>query len=303
MGDVRPPPRWSPSELEAFCAVDRELYRERRIDTPNTIYNKEFAAAHDAVNDLLTVTADIRAIEPAMPEILQRPQLFRALRYVTCPPISEDDLKTVADVELSRRYLRSHPEAYGRIEEAVLLNLDRHFFPWVREQRAPTSPEVDKAVAATAKLIAIQRTQTSRRNKARRMEADVANALAEAGLAQVAKREVRTSSDWPRPGQFCGEGKVAGRQADLIVTLLDGRYLPVECKSSGSTVNSIKRLNNDALAKFSDWTRAFGIGQTVPVAVLEGVYDVHHVLAAQDAGATIFWRHSLDPLRDFVAAT
>jgi hypothetical protein len=134
------------------------------------------------------------------------------------------------------------------------------------------------------------------------LEVSVADALKKAGFVVVRKRKVDTASDWPRPGEFCGEGKVADRQADLIVTLFDGRYMPIECKVSGSALNSIKRLNNDSLAKFTTWTDYFGLGQTIPAAVVEGVYALERLLAAQTAGAAIFWSHRLEALTAFGVA-
>jgi len=41
-------------------------------------------------------------------------------------------------------------------------------------------------------------------------------------------------------------------------------------------------------------------GQTVPSAVLSGVFKRHNVVQAQEAGLTIFWAHDLQPLGDFI---
>ena len=76
--------------------------------------------------------------------------------------------------------------------------------------------------------------------------------------------------------------------------------MPIECKVSNSATNSVKRLNNDAAAKASAWIDYFGRGQTVPSAVLSGVFKRHNVVQAQAAGLTIFWAHDLQPLGDFI---
>jgi hypothetical protein len=68
---------------------------------------------------------------------------------------------------------------------------------------------------------------------------------------------------------------------------------------SASEINSIKRLNNDSIGKFSTWTSFFGAGQTLPVAVLEGAYALSRLQAAQEAGAALFWRHDLAKLTAF----
>ena len=297
------PPIWTEAQLDAERLKARAFFRQSRIEEPADIYSTQYEEAHQAVAELLERTIDLADLRGAMETILGDGNLFRALRYIVGPPISEDDLKTVAEVELSRRYLKNHPEAHDAIAESILMILDPKRFPWVIDEREPTEAERATAVVATAATIAYQRALSIRRNHARALEAEVADALVAAGVTEVAKRMIATGSDWPRPGEFCGEHNVAGRQADLIVTLFDGRYMPVECKVSGSALNSIKRLNNDSLAKFSDWTRAFGQSQTVPVAILEGVYALERLQAAQHAGASIFWSHSLDALRHFVEAT
>ena len=79
--------------------------------------------------------------------------------------------------------------------------------------------------------------------------------------------------------------------------------MPIECKVSNSAINSVKRLNNDAAAKASAWIDYFGRGQTVPCAVLSGVFKRHNVVQAQESGLTIFWAHDLGPLGDFIDAT
>jgi len=58
--------------------------------------------------------------------------------------------------------------------------------------------------------------------------------------------------------------------------------MPIECKVSNSSLNSVKRLNNDAAVKAVGWKRDFGLRQVVPAAVLGGVYNLHNLLEAQD---------------------
>lgn len=85
--------------------------------------------------------------------------------------------------------------------------------------------------------------------------------------------------------------------------MYDGRLMPIECKVSNSSTNSIKRLNNDAAVKAETWIDEFGRLQVTPAAVLSGVYKVRNLEQAQERGLTIFWAHSLDALVEFVLAT
>ena len=152
--------------------------------------------------------------------------------------------------------------------------------------------------------MASQRVRTNRANSAKTdQEEAVRNHLADSGLAEVETREIWTPADAPRRGEFCAECSVAGRKADVVVGLHDGRVMPIECKVSNSSTNSVKRLNNDAAAKAAEWLRAFGHQGIVPTAVLSGVFKTHNLVQAQDSGLTIFWAHDLAPLTAFVSFT
>lgn len=96
---------------------------------------------------------------------------------------------------------------------------------------------------------------------------------------------------------------LGSRKADFIVGLMDGRTMAIECKVSSSSVNSIKRLNNDAAVKATVWKREFGTMQVTPVAVLDGVYALTNLVAAQDQGLTIFWAHDLASMTEWIQQT
>lgn len=87
-----------------------------------------------------------------------------------------------------------------------------------------------------------------------------------------------------------------------MVRLYDDRCLAIECKVSNSAVNSVKRLNNDAVAKAAQWITDFG-KQVVPSAVLSGVFKKHNLEEAQAAKLAIFWAHNLAPLGEFIHQT
>ena len=146
--------------------------------------------------------------------------------------------------------------------------------------------------------------RTNRANTAKTdQEARVRSHLAASGLTEVTTREIWTPSDAPLRGEFCGECSVVGRKADVVVGLHDGRVMPIECKVSNSSTNSVKRLNNDAAVKAAVWIDKLGSHGVVPVAVLSGVFKAHNLVQAQDGGLTVFWAHDLSPLADFVALT
>jgi hypothetical protein len=182
--------------------------------------------------------------------------------------------------------------------------LDRRRFAWVVEKREPTEAERNAAVMASAALMAASRTQTRRRTLGKdQQEALVKEALKALGFTEVASRKIPNVSHAPEPGEFCGESVLGTRKGDIIVRLWDHRVMPIECKVSNSSTNSVKRLNNDAAVKAASWKLDFGLRQVVPSAVLSGVYKLHNLMDAQNRGLTIFWAHDLKPLTEWIAST
>ncbi|MCY4271948.1 MAG: XamI family restriction endonuclease [bacterium] len=182
--------------------------------------------------------------------------------------------------------------------------IDLKRFPWVSQGRQPKQFEQDAAELATAALMATRRAETTRRMQSKQQEETVKSCLREAGMTEVTPRSVSPGLlDAPAPSEFCGEALFGQRKADLIIRLHDGRCMPIECKVSNSSTNSVKRLNNDAAAKASAWIEEFGRGATVPSAVLSGIFKTRNLEQAQAQHLTIFWAHNLDPLTAFIRST
>src|SRR5262249_3696127 len=142
-------------------------------------------------------------------------------------------------------------------------------------------------------------TATLRRNAAKKaQEARVAQALIGAGFERVTinRGNVAIIDEGPARGQFCLEKPLAGRKADLIVRLWDGRGLAIECKVSNSGTNSVKRILNDAAAKAETWKNRLGQDQVIPTAVVSGVFKVHNLQEAQRRQLSLFWAHRLSDL-------
>lgn len=255
--------------------------------------------------DLLEATVDLTQIEMNSAAILSDTKMFNALRYIAAPPISLDDLKTVAAVtSISAKALQADPDAVKRILETVQIGLDRRRFPWVTDARDASEEERRAAVLASAALMASNHVGTKRRNVGKtEQEEFVEGVLIGAQLTKVATRAINTVTDAPDPGEFCRECMLGTRKADFVVRLFDNRILALECKVSNSATNSVKRLNNDAAAKAEVWISEFGDRGVVPAALLSGVYKTHNLLAAQRRGLTIFWSHRLAVLTDWIHQT
>lgn len=111
---------------------------------------------------------------------------------------------------------------------------------------------------------------------------------------------VHNNSQLPPKGCFFREYECAGKKADIILGLHDGRAMLIECKVSNSATNSIKRLA-DATNKAVIWTKALGSANVIPAAVLTGVFKVKNLLDAQAQNLTVFWSHDLKTVSDFLA--
>lgn len=298
-------PVWTARELERERLLAVEAFRKHRLEEPLEDYLESFDTYLGVVEDLLETTVDLSEWNTSAISVLTDHQLLEALRYIAAPPISEDDLRTLAETSsLSKARLKSHPQEARRILETVRAVLDRRRFVWVSENRSPTEPEKQAAVLASASLMAASRAQTNRRTLSKDLqEALVMEKLASLKMEKVTTRNIKTFSQAPERGQYCGECKVGTRKADLVVRLFDDRVMPIECKVSNSALNSVKRLNNDAAVKAGVWKKQFGESQVVPCAVLAGVYSLSSLEQAQNEGLGLVWAHDLSVLTRFIAET
>lgn len=298
------PPRWTAAQLEMAAAQATEGFRRQRLAESRMTYLEQIDRYRREVEDLFAGTDDLRDKVGMRTQLLSGGERLEAIRYLTGPPISADDLRVIAGTPLSPARLAAEPDIGHRIIETIMQLLDRDRFPWIEGGRAPTVDERSAAVGATSSLLAASRLQTMRRNESSiEQENAVKERLRVGGLEEATPRTINSIRDAPSAGQFCGESLFGTRKADIVIGLFDERVMPVECKVSNSSTNSIKRLNNDAQVKAVNWISEFGHRSTVPAAVLSGVYEVRHLAQAQDAGLTIFWTHDIDALLAFVLET
>lgn len=298
------PPIWTQEQLEEKRLQAIEIFRSRRMEEPLEQYLAHFDEYQGVVEELLESTVDLTNLDETLLGVLTTPKLREAFRYLAGPPISDDDLRVVAEAVLTKQRLERDPEMVNRIRRVVLSGLDRRRFPWVVESREPTEAERLAAVIGSASLIATRRLETNRRSEGKREQEEAVHAaLRSLGFKQVGSRKVFVLGDAPAPGEFCAESELGKRKADVLVGLWDRRVMPIECKVSNSSTNSVKRLNNDAAIKAEVWRSDFGKLQVVPAAVLGGVYKLHNLTDAQTRGLAIFWGHDLAMLTNWIDAT
>ena len=138
------PKRWTEAELESDAALAKRTFRNERLLEPLDLYNRFFTTFagifRELVDKLPEVTADPVNAE-LIAELGDGRDAQKAFRYLTAPPISKDDLETVADAMLTPSRLRIDPESAKRIRDTVLTIIDPHRFPWLTEGRQPSNDE------------------------------------------------------------------------------------------------------------------------------------------------------------------
>lgn len=298
---------WSAQELGRDLEISKEEFRSFRIQEEPEVYALEFDRSKTNVLQLFTLTGDLSDLRKIGLRLLTTSDLFATLRYLTGPPISEDDLETIVNTKsFSQKTLKAQPELFEQVIVIIENTIDQRRFPWVKDRRNPTRAEKAVAILSTAALLASRRVETMRRNQAKLdQESRVEAALSNAGFEKLPRRVVRRFIDAPRAGQYCLESKLgsANRKADFTIGLWSQKLMLIECKVSNSPLNSIKRLNNDVVSKAIAWNNSLGADHVVPVAVLSGVFDLHNLQAAQNGGLTLFWAHDLKSMMDWIEGT
>lgn len=301
------PPKWTAEQLTADATTARENFRHERLDEPLELYSQHFTAFSALFADLVDRIPELQSPQlnaEVIADLMGDNDRRRAFCYLTAPPISEDDLKTLAEVSLAAATLRRNPEQATRLRDIVFRILDPHRFPWVIEGRDPLPEERAAAIVASAALVAARKVETFRRNDAKdRQENKVKELLRGLGFEEIHKRAIPNAATAPARGQFMGETPLAGAKADVVATLHDGRIMAIECKVSNSAVNSYKRIVHDTGGKATIWYREIGRANMIASAVLSGVFSSANCLSVQnDKEVSLFWDFRLDDLRSFIEA-
>jgi hypothetical protein len=302
---AKAPPRWTEKQLALDAKISAAAFREERL-APTQAWKEHFTKSNERFTALLNELGELEPtrISDAALASAYKLKLGEALRYLSGPPISDDDLKVLADVpSLAPGVLIRDKQKLRHVFSIIQKTIDPYRFPWVVQRRAPTRTEKAAALLASSVLLAAQRISTARRGYGKTtQEALVKRFLSSLKYKEVQPMTISTIVEGPKLGEFCGESKLGNRKADIVLRLNDTRLMPIECKVSNSALNSVKRINNDAAAKAAEWLKTFGTNQVVPTAVISGVFKVINLLQAQEAGLTIFWSHDLKKLGRFIGS-
>lgn len=290
---------WSDRQLDADRLIAIQRFVQLRQAEGGAVYRVRYIENIALLSELFERTDDLRALAEGA-GLAENAALLDVARYLSGPPISADDLNTIAAERLAGRR-RLSTQAAARAAQIIVDALDDTRFPWLftTPPRNPEEAERSTALRWTAGLKAAQEVQTLRRSEsAARQEAAVRTVLESAGFERVPSREIHVTGGLA-PGQFSSESLVANTKCDVPVGLRDGRLLLIECKVSNSATNSVKRLNREVGNRAEVWRRAFG-ERAITACVLAGVYKLRNLQAAQTNGIALYWEHSLDTLERFL---
>jgi hypothetical protein len=299
------PPRWTPKQLAVEAEISAAAFRTERL-APTQAWKQHFTQSRKRFSALFAQLGELAPdkISDSSLALVYKGNLGEALRYLSGPPISDDDLKVLADVPtLAPGVLGNDKTKLRKVFSIIERTIDPYRFPWVIEDRPPSKSEKSAALLASSVLLAAQRISAARRSHGKsNQEALVRDFLTTLKYREVPRATISTLVEGPKKGEFSGESMLGSRKADVILRLNDTRLMPIECKVSNSATNSVKRINNDAAAKALTWLKTFGTNQVVPTAVISGVFKVSNLLQAQEVGLTLFWAHDLKKLGKFICS-
>ena len=300
------PTKWATDQLKFDSVHSASLFRAERLEASDAWEshfrdaNRKFELLFEKLHDLTPEGVTEERLAASL-----KLNLGEALRYLAGPPISDDDLKVLADVEsLAPSVISADAKALMKVFDVIERVLDAHRFPWVSEDRRPTAEERNAALLSSSVLLAATRIATERRKTGKNtQEGDLKTYLKSLGFSEVSPTTIKTVVHGPQTMQFCAEAMLGTKKADVVLRLHDTRLFAFECKVSNSSTNSVKRLNNDVAAKAEAWTQQFGTQQIVPAAMLAGVFKVLNLEQAQDRNVAIFWSHDLGKVGEFIEST
>jgi hypothetical protein len=114
------PKQWSLAELQADARTATRTFRNERLNEPLDLYNQffgQFAAIFaELIDQLPGITKDPVDAE-LIADLLDGRDQQKAFRYLTAPPISADDLATIADANLTPSRLRVTPAEAQRVRD------------------------------------------------------------------------------------------------------------------------------------------------------------------------------------------
>lgn len=144
------PPAWSTNDLEREAQRSEEHFRDHRHTEPLEIYLDLFDQYQGIVEEVMEETVDLRQLKEHALPILSDSRKREVFRYLSGPPVSEDDLKVLMRARsLAPTTLRNDPALLERVVAFMRDWHDRRRFPWLTEGWDPAEHDQKAAIIAT----------------------------------------------------------------------------------------------------------------------------------------------------------
>lgn len=152
------PTVWTQHQLAEQAQIALDEFVDRRLAEPGGKYLAHEQARRIAIVRLFKT---LSGVDPASPnpaivrKVLLDAELFDAVRYVTGPPVSEDDLGVLVTRNVkgfNKTALRKSEQLPVDVLQLICRLADPYRFPWITERRKPSPRELRDAIQATMTL-------------------------------------------------------------------------------------------------------------------------------------------------------
>lgn len=163
---------YTQEELVRYSAMLTEEFVERRSKEEESLagyYHARFISTKSEVERVLDETDDLlHLVESGQSLLLDG--LLPVIRGMTRPSVSEDDFKNLSDTgTVSASRFADNALAASALGY-IARNLNHDLFPWVSKGEHPTTEQRHAACVSVAALMAEQKTKTSMRGNASKLQ-------------------------------------------------------------------------------------------------------------------------------------
>ena len=277
--------------------------------------------ASEAAREMMKLTSNLRNISPEV--FKANPSILSAMRMITAPPIARDRLAGLS--KTSRSFILSM-EKHNRIppkmktkevEEqlksigALITNLaDPTLFPWLDEERSPTTIEVTLAATVIGdRLCGALSDPIIRNAQEARQISTLREYLENKGYLEADNSKI-TRLDEMKVGTYAIRLIVQGKQedgseinipTDLVIKRKSSNSIEfpllIEAKSAGDFTNVNKRRKEEA-KKMDQLRRMYG--DSVPYLLfLCGYFNTNYLEYEARARIDWIWEHRIDDLEEY----
>ncbi|OPL08647.1 MAG: restriction endonuclease [Firmicutes bacterium ML8_F2] len=307
-----------PQHWKEDIALSVDLYNDWFLKFAPSTYRKERRKATAKVEDMLKKSNYLKNLSAR--ELQNHPSILFALRMCTAPPIARDRLVGLAKVS---KNLVNNMEIEGRVPprmaqdklneglskiSAMIIRLaDHDIFPWLKDDREPSSKEIYRAATIVADRLCGSNSDPIIRNAQEKRQLDKIKSW----LELYGYKDVTSKSNLNnlKTGEFAlrlnayglkEDNKPINVPVDVAIKkrqkekTSDKDMVLIEAKSAGDFTNTNKRRKEEA-TKFAQLRRKYGT-QIQYILFLCGYFGSEYLGYEAAEGIDWVWEHRMDDL-------